>query len=286
MITNIRFSNVVDVSPTSTEEFRLSDGEVISKSTVPAVIYKLHNYYINELEFVKSQVALFDRSLHIAEVRYDGNYTQEITALKSLEHVAIFLHIVLDDADVEQGTLSEEKATKLTHMKEDARLSSGIDRVILEDQSTSLHTEVALKLRKAVAELTGVKEDIITLDNSPVIVPNTESGYLTALIARKLGAIYGQNENLVIATKILEEEDESGSRSMRCVDITDALVGTEPKVVRSTTKVKSDTLDGFMNKPTGDKAEKEKKVQKKAESKKSETKVVKPKLPKGVLLRY
>lgn len=289
MITNIRFTDVVDVSPTSTKEFKLANGEVVGVDTVPAVVYSFHDYFIEQAEFIGKMLDIFDRSLHVAEIRYTGNYSQEIGLLNSFKHVAVFLRIPITDEDVQSGGLTEDKVKALEHIGVDQKLSDGLARVLLEDRTTTLHTESAISLRRTISSLLGVSESIISLCCSPVVLSESEQGCLNALVARKLGAIYGKNESLVIATKAIEEVNENCCKCLRKITISETLVGTEPKAVRKIEK-QTKGLGNFMNSPedTDESEDKENKPIKTKTAKKSEDKPkkVKTKLPKGVLLRY
>lgn len=302
MVSSLLFTQPVNIEVSQSGGFILATGEELDTNSVPAVRYRFHDFKLEELEFIKKCLTLFPKSLHIAELRYDGNYEQEIQILNSLEYVAIFLRISLTDTDVSLERLAPEKMAKLTLLNRTSEtirrpLINFVDKLVLVDNSNTLYMLSAHRIRTFVANEFKIKERRVTFCDSPMTQIEADSACLSASLARELGAEYGQTEDMVIATNALEGHNCSPTCACNCIKHIIVFEDIKAQSGKPTVKVKKDLSDipstkapsNFMNLPDNyevdgqmaiDGSSGEIFLPKKEKAKK------KLKLPKGVLKRY
>lgn len=247
MVTNLLFKEKYEVGVE--KEKCIINNEKTSIKDIPIIRYRFKTYGELEKQFIGEQMKKFEYSVHLAELQLSGNTQQELQYLvDEFNNLAIFVYIPIDDTDVKNG-LTDNKLEILESIKDEV-----FDRLLLLDNSTTLHIVSANKIKEQVEAVTGVSKLDIGICNSPLSIG--ENACLTAIRARDIIATYGTNECCAIPSANHQCMGECGC--IRFIEITSDIPA--PKVGNT---IKEKSISNSNKKADNEVKEKKKSTQKK-----------------------
>lgn len=169
------------------------DGIKIALKDVPFVRYRFSQYGQKEIDYIKEMKSKFVHSAHLAEVNFSENVNTDLELLDTVDRVIKFLYIPITDNEVLNGFSAE--ALELLNNLDDTSL----DRIMLKDNSNTLHTLSSNKLKKQITDkLVSLKNyKDIGVCQSPLSFDGSNA-CLTAIRARDLAANYSDNEDMAL----------------------------------------------------------------------------------------
>lgn len=192
MVTSLVLKNKYTIGVDSADKIMVGDTKVKIKE-VPFIRYRFDSFSEEDTAYIKSTMAKFIYSGHLAEVVIKDGFEKEVEYLNdTFENMAVFLYLPITDEHV----TSCELTTHDIELLEKIDNSMIYDRIMLKDASETLYLVSANKLKQQVAKVTGVSASEMGICGSPLSFG--EDACLTAVRARALASIYVENENCAI----------------------------------------------------------------------------------------
>lgn len=243
MISNLVLTGRYKIGLDKNDKFIMDDSKLSTKD-VPFIRYRFSEYTQDDVEYIKSMKKTFKHSTHLLEfILSDKTKTELNFMLGSIEDIATYIYVPITDEEVLRG-LSELQLGLLSNIKNEV-----YDRIMIKDNSKTLHLVSANKIKKQISEATGFKETDIGICSSPLSFSG--EACLTAIRARELTALYSSSEECAIPSANHECMNTCGCIRHKVVT-SDIIVP-----ISSTTSSKDSN-----NKKNGDKANIKKKVSK------------------------
>lgn len=191
MNTSIVLTDTHTIGVDSYGKFMVQDIKVSIKE-VPFVRYRFLEYNEKDMEYIKMMKKKFNYSSHMAEININEDTADIIKRLESIDNLIKFVYVAVDDNEVDEG-FSEEKL-ELVEKLED----SFYDRLMLKDESNSLHAVAATRLKKQLSDIvTDIELADIGVCSSPLSFDG-KNACLTAVKARELSAEYAENDEVAL----------------------------------------------------------------------------------------
>ena len=256
MVTSLKFESMLNVSINKYGKFLLNEN-VTSVKEVPFIRYEFDRYTDVEIDYINKMLGKFSLSGHMAEVELNENSVESIINLREkVGNIAIYLYLDVYDEDVRELNLV---TLNTEHLKNVLPYIKMIDRVMLRDNSTTLHNFSYVSMKNNLKIILKIKDDKIGICNSPLSIG--KECCLSAVKARELAAKYALSSDCTLPSAFHEGTDCCGC--IRYVKVETDITCQE------TVKVKKEP--------------KEKKIKEVREVKE---KVVKKKMPKNVVMKW
>jgi hypothetical protein len=193
MVSSIVLTGEYTVGIDKNERFQI-DGKKMSLKDVPFVRYRLAEYTAETVEYIKRMKGTFKYSAHMAEVTVKPGIKEVLEMLSNgVENLILYIYIPVTDTEVVNG-LGPEWMTALAECE-----GSTFDRVMIKDNSTSLHLVSANNIKRQISNRLGVNASEIGICSSPLSF-NSGEACLTAVKARELSAMYLDNDECALPT--------------------------------------------------------------------------------------
>lgn len=190
MITSIVLTNTHKIGIDSNGKFMVGDTKVSIKE-VPFVRYRFNKFGETELNYIGKMKNIFKHSSHMVEITISEDTPKILDAIEEkLQNIIRFIYVPVVDSHVTDGF--DESTLKLVELLDDY----DFDRVMLKDNTTTLHAVAAAKLKKEIADTIDVNVKDIGICQSPLSF-NGEA-CLTAVKARELSAEYAENDEVAL----------------------------------------------------------------------------------------
>ncbi len=192
MVTNLLFKGKYSVEVYK-DKFTLGT-DINSTKEVPFLRFRLDGYGGDIVTYIESMLDRFKYSVGLCELSVTEHIMDDLANLQALDgKVAKLLHIDVTDTDVAKTTLSDELNTILDNV-----ISNGyrFDRVVMQDNSTTLNPVSITILKKQIASKLGINERDIGVCGSPFSFDS--SSCLTAEMARDIISLYGYDRDVKI----------------------------------------------------------------------------------------
>ncbi len=187
MITGLKFIGVHDVKLGSTGKFKLAGTEkVLSIKEIPAIRYRLSAYEEREIDFIMDMKKTFPNSVHAVECSVEQSF-DAVKALSEKDNTFVFIvHISLNDTHAMNKSFSDEELDMIQSLKD-----LPIDRIMFDDNSTTLDYIAFSTLTTIVRKATGMRPTDIGICGSPFT--DAETCCMSAALAREWSAKYVTN---------------------------------------------------------------------------------------------
>lgn len=203
MITSLMVSGEYKIELDKNEKLTI-DGNKIGIREIPVLRYRFEEYTEKSFEYIKNMKEIFKHSVHLVQFYLSENTVELVSQLNSIvDGAAVYIYIPVTDDIVEGGFTVEQSRW----MDDCSRIS--LDRVMLKDDSTSLHLIQANKLKKEVSNKMSVPVGNIGLCQSPLSF-NSGEACVTAAIARHLASIYLESDEGAIPSSNHESMSKCG----------------------------------------------------------------------------
>lgn len=190
MVSSLVLTDRFSIGVDKNEKYMLN-GEKTSIKDIPFIRYRFDSYTPEDTQYINDMKVKFKYSTHLAEFTLGANTKDEIElVLGEVDYIATFIYVPITDEEVEKG-LSEETKEQLLAIK-----NTDYDRVMLKDNSRTLHLVSANNIKKEMANTLKIAEKEIGICSSPLSFDG--GACLTAIKARELIAEYSQSEECVI----------------------------------------------------------------------------------------
>lgn len=190
MITSIVLTNTHKVGVDSNGKFMVGETKVSIKD-VPFVRYRFNNFGDAELNYISQMKNIFKHSSHMVEITISEDTPKILDAIEEkLQNIIRFIYVPVVDSNVTDGF--DESTLKLVELLDDY----DFDRVMLKDNTTTLHAVAAAKLKKEIADTIDVNVKDIGICQSPLSFNG--DACLTAVKARELSAEYAENDEVAL----------------------------------------------------------------------------------------
>lgn len=190
MISSLVLTGMFDIGIDKNEKYSLN-GERTAIKDVPFIRYRFSEYGEEQIAYIKKMQGKFHYSTHMAEVMLSEKAQEQLKVLAdTFDNIAVYLYVPITDEMVTAG-IDENTEELLETIKNEA-----YDRIMIRDNTETLHLVSANMLKRQVAEVTAYAQADIGICNSPLSYGN--EACLSALTARNLTAMYSASEECAI----------------------------------------------------------------------------------------
>lgn len=191
MVTSIVLTGRYNISISETGKIKTPDNITIDVKDVPFVRYRFSSYNQDDINFIMENKKKFP-CVHVAEITLGDDTKQLLDTLSSTDDmIGKLVYIPITDKEVEQG-MSEETLNLIANIAE-----CDFDRLIIKDNSTSLHSVALTKLKNQVKDVTGIKPAEIGVCGGACCFMDGNA-CLTAVRAREMLAKYSEKDDIVV----------------------------------------------------------------------------------------
>lgn len=194
MITSIVVTGTHSIGMNLNKKIKVGDNVLSVEKEIPFVRYRFNSYGDNEFNYIQRMMQQFNCSTHLAEVTLTSESASIIDRLNTdIGSIAKYIYIDVDNTDVTNGYLSEEKMQLLDTVKD-----KNIDRIMLKDKSTSLDMVAYNKFVKQCKDRFGLNKELFGICSSPLSFDGLAC--LTSVKARELMTIYSPIADVALPT--------------------------------------------------------------------------------------
>ncbi len=202
MIISIALTDKHNIGLDSYDRFLVGE-EKVSIKEVPFVRYRFENYGEAEIDYIKRMKDIFKHSSHMVEITLDGNTAELLDKLEDdIESIIRFVYVPIDDTTVTNGFTAE------TEELLDSIADSDFDRIMIKDNSKTLYSVIAERLKKEISEITDHPIRDVGICQSPLSFHG--NACLTAVKARELSAEYAENDEVALPSANHENMNTCG----------------------------------------------------------------------------
>lgn len=202
MIISIALSDKHKIGLDNHDRFLVDDTKVSIKE-VPFVRYKFKQYGDAEIAYIKQMKNIFKHSAHMVEIELSGDTSYVLHKIEeNIDNIIRFIYVPINDSHVTDGL--DEQTEELLEAIEDC----DYDRIMIKDESQTLYSLAASRLKKQIADATDFSVKEIGICNSPLSFHG--DACLTAVKARELSAEYAENDEVALPSANHENMNTCG----------------------------------------------------------------------------
>lgn len=247
MITSIALKDTYNIGIDASGKFLLGETAVSIKD-VPFVRYRFRSFGGEQLDYIEKLMTKFKYSSHMLELELAKDTAEVLNNIENrMENVIRYVYVSVEDRHVLEG-FDAETLEMLEGIDD-----SDYDRLMLKDNSDTLHGEAAARLKKEIVEVLGIDIREIGVCSSPLSFSG--EACLTAVKARELSAEYAENDEVALPSANHECMNCCGCIRYSVVDADIKApvkkVVNNPNTQKGTGKKKAGTSDKSKAKPQG-----------------------------------
>lgn len=213
MITSIVLTGTYKIGISESGKIKTPDGVRIDTKDIPFVRYRFSKYGDEELRFIEENKKTFN-CVHVLEITLDSETASLLEKIEETDDtLGRLVYVPITDKHVEQGFDDNELNLIRT------LIDSEFDRIIIKDNSRTLHGIALNRLKKQIKDILNIPEKEIGVCGGACCFIDGNA-CLTAVRAREMLAKYSERDDIVVPSANhegkLDEVDEHADCVNKC----------------------------------------------------------------------